>query len=565
MGLPYTLATLARRGLLNPGLPHRTAAQFSALRVWGYGLAGELRSAAARDRDAIAIIDETCGEITYGQLLRWAERLARALRGVANVRDGDRVGLLCRNHAGMVEAMLAVSMLGADAVLVNTGLSNQQLTTIAEELRLRALIHDHDFGERVVAVPIRGLGPRRPRPHHDPAPLVVERLDESRVDHLIQEAPPGEMRPPPREGRTIVLTSGTTGTPKGARRPTPPNFDPLASILGRIPLRAGARIMIAAPLFHTWGYAALQVALALRATIVLQRRFDPAETLAALTRHRCTALFAVPVMLQRLLDVPVPNPRPPLRVVATSGSALPGGLATRFMDAYGDILYNLYGSTEASWVSIATPRDLRRAPGTAGRPPHGTKVAILDEDGRPLPAGTVGRIFVSNDMLFEGYTSGGSVQSSDGLLSTGDLGHVDDGLLFVDGRQDDMIISGGENIFPSEVEDLLAGLPQVREVAVVGVQDADYGQRLAAYLALHPGERLDPEAVREYVRHYLARYAVPRDVYYVPALPRNATGKVVVNELPYCVWAPGATAWTPSIAHQEWAASMAQPPVAPHR
>jgi acyl-coenzyme A synthetase/AMP-(fatty) acid ligase len=138
-----------------------------------------------------------------------------------------------------------------------------------------------------------------------------------------------------------------------------------------------------------------------------------------------------------------------------------------------------------------------------------------------------------------------------------------------------MIISGGENVFPSEVEDLLAGLPQVREVAVVGVPDAEYGQRLAAYLALHPGERLDPEAVREFVRHYLARYAVPRDVYYVPALPRNATGKVVVNELPYCVWAPGATAWTAptapqslaqqSLARQEWAASVAKPPVLPHR
>jgi acyl-CoA synthetase (AMP-forming)/AMP-acid ligase II len=222
-----------------------------------------------------------------------------------------------------------------------------------------------------------------------------------------------------------------------------------------------------------------------------------------------------------------------LRVVAVSGSALPGGLATRFMDGYGDVLYNLYGSTEASWVSIATPNDLRRAPGTAGRPPHGTKVAILDEEGKPLPEGKVGRIFVSNDMLFEGYTSGATAQTHEGLLSTGDLGHVDDGLLFVDGREDDMIISGGENVFPSEVEDLLAGLPQVREVAVVGVSDTEFGQRLAAYLALHPGERLDADAVREYVHHFLARFSVPRDVYFVHALPRNATGKVVTRELPY--------------------------------
>jgi acyl-CoA synthetase (AMP-forming)/AMP-acid ligase II len=539
----YTAAVLARRGLLAPGLPHRVAAQFHALRTWGYGLAGELRSAVARDRDAVAIVDETRGELTYGQLLARAERLGLALRGMANIRPGDRVGLMCRNHAGMVEAMLATSLLGADTVLVNTGLSGQQLAATAEELRMRVLIHDREFTEQAVAVPARNgyrlavgadAGPRRPRPRggRTEPEVLVDRLDEHQVEELIQIAPPGQLRPPATEGRTIVLTSGTTGRPKGARRPTPRGLAPLAAILGRIPLRARSRMLIAAPLFHTWGYAALQVALALRGRIVLQRRFDPVGTVQALTRNRCHALFAVPVMVQRLLDVPVSKP-PTLRVVAVSGSALVGGLATRFMDAYGDILYNLYGSTEASWVSIATPAELRRAPGTAGRPPRGTRVAILDRDGRPLPPGQVGRIFVGNDMLFEGYTSGQGLPIQDGLLGTGDLGHLDDGLLFVDGREDDMIVSGGENVFPSEVEDLLARLPQVREVAVVGVPDQEFGQRLAAYLALHPGETLDADAVRGYVRHYLARFCVPRDVYYVPSLPRNATGKVVTRELPY--------------------------------
>jgi acyl-CoA synthetase (AMP-forming)/AMP-acid ligase II len=331
----------------------------------------------------------------------------------------------------------------------------------------------------------------------------------------------------------VVLTSGTTGTPKGAQRRTPSGFSPLVSIIDRIPLHARDRMMIAAPLFHTWGYGALQVAFAMRATVVLHRRFAPAATLHALGQYRCAALFAVPVMLQRLLEVPPPAARPPLRVVAVSGSALPGGLATRFMDVYGEVLYNLYGSTEASWASIATPADLRRAPTTAGRPPHGTQVEILDTNGDPVPPGRPGRIFVGNEMLFEGYTSGASRESRDGLLATGDLGHIDaDGLLFVDGREDDMIISGGENVYPSEVEDLLAGLPQVREVAVIGVPDVQFGERLAAYLALHPGETLDPEAVREYVRRYRARFSVPRDVVFVPSLPRNATGKVVTRDLP---------------------------------
>lgn len=386
---------------------------------------------------------------------------------------------------------------------------------MAEEQALRVLVHDDEFAE--MALGLAGALPR---------------LDERAREELLANALPGDLRPPGRDGRIIVLTSGTTGAPKGARRPTPNGFGPLVSIIDRIPLHVRDRVMIAAPLFHTWGYAALQVCFALRATIVLHRRFDPAATLAALVEHRCNALFAVPVMVQRLMEVPPPQPRPALKVVAVSGSALPGGLAPAFMNAYGDVLYNLYGSTEVSWASIACPADLRQAPTTAGRPPHGTRLAILDDAGQPVPAGRVGRILVGNEMLFEGYTSGIDRERHDGLLDTGDLGRVNaDGLLFVDGRADDMIVSGGENVFPSEVEQLLAQLPQVREAAVIGVPDEQYGQRLAAFLALHPGETLDPDAVREYVRHYLARFSVPRDVVFVKYLPRNATGKVLAREL----------------------------------
>jgi len=512
--IPFVLATMARRGLLRPGPPLRVARQLGALWTWGYGLAGELRSAAARNPKALAVVDEHV-ELTYGELLARSERLARGLRGRHGVHPGDRVGLLARNHAGMIQGMVAVTMLGADVVLANTGLSAPRLAAVAEEQRLRALIHDGEFTDVVADVP-----------------GSVQRLTESDVEHLIATAPDGELSPPERDGRTIVLTSGTTGAPKGARRPTPAGLGPLMAIISRIPLRARERVFIAAPLFHTWGYAALQVCLGLRATIVLRRRFDAAATLRDIARHRCTALFAVPVMLQRLLEVPHGPTR--LRVVAVSGSALPGGLATRFMDAYGDVLYNLYGSTEASWASIATPAELRRAPATAGRPPHGTRVAILDAEGRPVPTGETGRIFVGNEMLFEGYTSGATRPMHDGLLATGDLGHVDSsGLLYVDGREDDMIISGGENVFPADVEDLLAALPQVREVAVVGVPDEEFGQRLAAYIVLKPGERLDADAVREYVRANRARFCVPRDVVFLDELPRNATGKVVPRDLPH--------------------------------
>ncbi|MEU4222062.1 AMP-binding protein [Actinoplanes sp. NPDC026623] len=510
MAVPFLLATLARRGLLRPAPPAGLVRQFAALRRWGFGLAGELRQAAARDPDRLAVVDEH-GGLTYRELLERAERLALALRAAAGVEPGDRVGLLCRNSVGMIEILVAVTSLGADPVLINTGLSGPQLAAVARDQRLRTLIHDDEFA----------------------LPDGIDGIGETRLGELIAGAPGGELRPPAREGRTIVLTSGTTGVPKGALRRTPGGFGPLCSIIDRIPLCAGERVLIAAPLFHTWGYAGLQIALALRATVVLRRRFEPAAAQAALVSHECTAMIAVPVMLQQLMELLPAGPRPPLRVVAVSGSALPGGLATRFMDRYGDVLYNLYGSTEVSWASIATPADLRAAPNTAGRPPRGTRVAVLDAAGRPAPAGAAGRLFVGNEMLFEGYTNGNSRELRDGLLATGDLGHLDAaGRVFVDGREDDMIVSGGENVFPSEVENLLADLPQVREAAVIGVADAEYGHRLAAYLVINPGEALTSEQVREHVRRHRARFCVPRDVVFLAALPRNATGKVLTRDLP---------------------------------
>ncbi|MDM4721877.1 AMP-binding protein [Micromonospora sp. WMMA1363] len=515
MDLPFIVATLNRRGLLTPGRPIRVAAQLDALRRWGWSLAGELRQAAARDPDRTAVIDEHGAKLSYAELLDRSESLARALRAAYGLHAGDRMAVLGRNHHGLIETIVAATLLGVDAVLVNTGLSAGQLATVAAEHRLRLLVHDDEFAEL-----LRGL------------PSELPRLDERAREELTVSVLPSELRPPEQDGQIIVLTSGTTGAPKGARRPTPNGFGPLVAIIDRIPLHVRDRVLIAAPIFHTWGFAALQVCFALRTTIVLHRRFDPAATLAALVTHRCNALFAVPVMVQRLMEVPPPDPRPRLTAVALSGSALPGGLATTFMDTYGDVLYTLYGSTEVSWAAIAGPAELRTAPTTAGRPPRGTRVAVLDELGEPVPRGVVGRIFVGNEMLFEGYTSGGDRERRDGLVDTGDLGRLDaDGQLFVDGRADDMIVSGGENVFPSEVEHLLAQLPQVREAAVIGVPDTEYGQRLAAFLALHPGETLDPEAVREYVRHYLARFSVPRDVVFVKYLPRNATGKILTREL----------------------------------
>ncbi|HXS44647.1 MAG TPA: AMP-binding protein, partial [Solirubrobacteraceae bacterium] len=222
-----------------------------------------------------------------------------------------------------------------------------------------------------------------------------------------------------------------------------------------------------------------------------------------------------------------------LRIIAASGSALPGELATKVMDAFGDVLYNLYCSTEGAWATIATPADLRAAPGTAGRPPRGTVVRIVDDEGRDVPPGATGRIFVGNELAFDGYTGGGGKQVLEGLLCSGDVGHLDEaGRLFIDGRDDEMIVSGGENVFPREVEDLLARHDAVEDVAVVGVEDDEFGQRLKAFVVtVRGGAAPGEDELKDYVKANLARYKVPREVVFLDELPRNATGKVLKREL----------------------------------
>ncbi|HEU0250610.1 MAG TPA: AMP-binding protein, partial [Solirubrobacteraceae bacterium] len=286
-----------------------------------------------------------------------------------------------------------------------------------------------------------------------------------------------------------------------------------------------------------WGFAHFTLALPLSSTLVLRRRFDPEDTLRAVAQHRATALAVVPVMLQRMLELPAETIArydvSCLKIIALSGSALPGELAIRAMDTFGDVLYNLYGSTEVAWATIATPADLRAAPGTAGKPPMGTVVKLLDEQGHEVPRGENGRIFVANEMVFEGYTGGGGKEIISGLMSTGDVGRMDSaGRLFVDGRDDEMIVSGGENVFPREVEDLLADHEGIEEAAVIGVEDEEFGQRLKAFVVTRNGATLDAAAVQDYVKHNLARYKVPRDVVFLDQLPRNATGKVLKRELP---------------------------------
>jgi fatty-acyl-CoA synthase len=393
----------------------------------------------------------------------------------------------------------------------------------------KAIVFDHEFADLV-----KDAAKRRKRyiGWHDPDDGKTK---DPRIEELVG-GDTSDLSPPPESGKAVILTSGTTGTPKGASRSQPRSLDPAAALLAMIPLKARERTMVAAPMFHSWGFVHFTLGMGLGSTLVLRRKFDPEDTLSATAQHECTALVVVPVMLQRIMELPAETidryDLSALRVIAASGSALPGELAVKVMDRFGDVLYNLYGSTEVAWATIATPEDLRAAPGTAGRPPRGTVVKLLDEEGDEVPAGETGRIFVGNEMAFEGYTGGGTKQSMRGLLSSGDVGHFDaGGRLFIDGRDDEMIVSGGENVFPREVEDLLADHDAVDEVAVIGVDDEQFGQRLKAFVVVTRGAKVDAEELKDLVKANLARYKVPREIEFLDELPRNATGKVLKKDL----------------------------------
>jgi fatty-acyl-CoA synthase len=533
--------TFIETGMLRPSRPDRTLRSIAALKRWGPTPAASYTGTAARYPNSIAIVDER-GTLTFSEVHQRTNALAHELRN-AGVGEGDGVAIMCRNHRGFIEATVACSKLGASVLYLNTAFAGPQIADVLEREGPIAVIYDEEFSGL-----LGDAGAKRKQfiAWHEPrggaangaSPAISVPL----IDELVASGSRANLEPPADRGKVVILTSGTTGAPKGAARKEPDTIEPMAAMFSKIPLRAKQTTVIAAPMFHSWGFAHFTLALPLASTLVLPRKFDPEATLKAVAHHRASALALVPVMLQRMLELePDTIARYDvscLRVIALSGSALPGELALRAMDLFGDVLYNLYGSTEVAWATIATPEDLRAAPGTAGKPPIGTVVKLLDADGNEVPPGEGGRIFVANEMMFEGYTGGGSKEIVRGLMSTGDVGHFDAaGRLFVDGRDDEMIISGGENVFPREVEDLLADHGQIEEVAVVGVEDNEFGQRLKAFVVprnggVSPGEgELTAESIQAYVKENLARYKVPRDVVFVEELPRNATGKVLKREL----------------------------------
>lgn len=521
----YYLRCCFRSGMFGIESPQRVAQSARALADYSM-LGGCVQVAAIRHPDRVAVVDER-GEVTYRELDDRVNALANAWIA-SGLRAKDGVAILTRNHRGFLEAMFAAAKCGARIVLMNTGFSAPQVREVAGREGVDLFVYDEEFEPLLTELDPR-LGRLR-------AWTDTRREEPDTLDAVIAgshaTAPPKPAHAP----RLVILTSGTTGTPKGAGRDVPISLSPVGGPLSKVPFRSGDVALISAPLFHALGFTQGLLQVGLGATLVLERRFAPAQTLATLSRHRVSTWVIVPVMLQRVLALAPEQwaglDFSALRIIYLSGSQLGPQLARQALDRFGPVLYNLYGSTEIAFATIATPADLAAAPGSVGRVVRGAVVKILDPDGQELPQGQTGRIFVGHMIAFEGYTGGGDKERVGGMVSSGDVGHFDAaGRLFIDGRDDEMIISGGENVFPREIEDLLAQHPAVLEAAAVGVPDAQFGQGLSVFVVVRDGAVLSEEDVKQYVRDNLARYKVPRAVTFLGELPRNPTGKILKRKL----------------------------------
>jgi fatty-acyl-CoA synthase len=503
----------AVRAILGSGLvrlyrpDHLARLGLAALR-YGFGAGFGPLIGATSYPDAPALVDES-GPVGMRPLEERCSAVAHGLAG-AGLREGDAVGVLARNCGEFYLAMVAASRLGADVIYLNTGFAAGQVASVAAEHELRALVYDPEFANRLP----EGV-------------LAIPTTDGEATARSVRAMALGRSPSvpwPARTSRHVILTSGTTGSPKAVPR-TSAGFESAVALLAGLPYRARETHLVAAPMFHAWGWLNVLLTMLLSSTVVLTRRFDPELVLARVEQQRCHVLVAVPTMLQRIMDLPTATRRrydsSSLRVVAVSGSALSDRLARAFMDEYGDILYSLYGSTEAAFASVAGPADLRAAPGTAGRPLCGIQVRILDPDGRPCRRGVPGAIHVD----------GREVVAERGTARTGDIGWFDrDGRLFVAGREDDMLIVGGENVYPIVVERALEEHPDIVEAAVTGRPDRVLGQVPVAHVVLREAAATTT-GLQAWCRRRLAAFQVPRRIVVHARLPRNETGKVVKKAL----------------------------------
>src|SRR5690606_37391152 len=479
--------------------------------------AAAVRHSARIAPDRPALVDER-GELTYKELDDQSTAVARGLQA-AGITEGTVVAVLARDHRGLLMSKIAAGKLGARIALMNTGFAKPQFAEVCAREKVQAVLHDSEFLGLLDALP-----PELPRylTWVDEGTEVPEGA--RTFDDLIAENSTEELPPPSQPGGFIILTSGTTGLPKGAPRTKVSPFA-TAQFLDRMPFQKYDTMVIVSPIFHSTGLGTWLIGSILANKIVVRRRFDAEATLKMVADHKADILVAVPTMLHRMVELPKEvhdkYDTSSLKAIILAGSALSPELSIRAAEVFGPVVHNLYGSTEVAIATVAKPEELAIAPGTVGKPPVTCDVRLYDENDQRIQGNNItGRIFVRSGAPFEGYTAGRHKLIIDGYMCPGDMGHFQDqGLLVVDGRDDDMIVSGGENVYPQEVENLLLERDDVFDAAVVGVDDVEFGKRLRAFIVPEPGKpQPDPEEVKAYVKSNLARYKVPRDVIFLDDL-----------------------------------------------
>lgn len=464
-----------------------------------------LRLRASLHPDRIALTDHR-ESLSYRELWEQSETLARGLQSHCGIQPGWKVAVACRDHASLVKSLFAVSRLGAHVFLVNPRLSPMQLESLADQIRLDFLIHDDCGNELANDSPLR----KRCIPSYHPTEPAIDGLsrDEQAVERLRRV----------KAGNIVVMTGGTTGRPKAAgRKPSILMFlPPFCALVSEVRLGEHQSVYVATPVYHGFGLAALFMGIALGVTVYVRERFEAEPACALIARHQIEAITVVPVMLQRML-AHAPDQMKPLKCVISGGALLNPQLARETLQSLGPVLFNMYGTSEAGVCIMADSDLLSRRPESIGRPLPGVRVRILDSHGQSVPDGEAGRLAIRSTW---------TVNRSN-WTETGDIAIRDaDGNLFLRGRSDDMIVSGGENVYPIELENVLVTHPDIESVAVVGIPDSEFGQRLLAVIKLRSETAVDEESLRDWLRSRVARHQMPARIEFRAELPYTAVGKI---------------------------------------
>ncbi|TRZ95978.1 MAG: long-chain fatty acid--CoA ligase [Rhodocyclaceae bacterium] len=466
-----------------------------------------------------------------------AARLAGGLAGLG-VDDGDVVAVMLRNDPAYVDIIQGCRIAGAYYCQINWHFKSDEAGLILADCGARVLFIQPDL-----LTTIAGAIP----PHVRVIVVGQAQADDTGFENWLAAQAP--YAGPPRTPRGhMAYTSGTTGRPKGVRRlPPTPEQQVLAAQVAKdaLGIYPDVRSLLSAPLYHSAPSSFAQQSLLQGTLFVLEEKFDAEATLALIERHRIETAYLVPVMYVRLLRLP-PEVRSrydlsSLSFVASTGSPCAPEVKKAMIEWLGLVIFEAYASSETGYITVMPPHEAARKAGSAGKAVGNAAIRILDDAGHALSNGEIGIIYAHqpaySDFTYHGNDAARRAIERDGLVSVGDMGYLDDeGFLFICDRASDMVISGGVNIYPAEIEHVLITLPGVADCAVIGIPDDEFGEALAAQVVAETGATLDAAAIRKALGERIAGYKVPRRIDIVEALPRDDNGKVVKRRIRDAYW-----------------------------